>query len=514
MESSSVLSSTFGGYNAFLLALVALVLYNIGLVIYRLFFSPLARFPGPKITAITGWVEVYWDVVKGGQFIFQIEKWHEQYGPIIRITPWEVHIRDAEFYDELYSAKSRFSKMPHLMHRFNIPLSTFDVVEHDHHHRRRAIVAPFFTRQKVIDFSPYVTTRIEKLCKILETQYKGTGKVVILNEAWGALVTDALTWYTSALSYDFLDYPGFQAPFTTAIRNLAYSIPVSTHFPWFVAIMKALPESLIAVLDPQMKAVFDFHNELRKQIRRIGSGDNDGNKMVKHRTVFHELLGSNLQKGELTEDLLHNEAASITAAGIDTTKSALSVASFWIIKKREVYERLHNELVEAIPDSSQMPPLTDLEKLTYLQAVVQESALRLSYGVTERLMRTNPAGVIRYGKYTIPPNTRFSMTSYLQLRSPEIFPDPEEFIPERWLNNPVSPSGHPLNRYLSVFGKGPRMCLGMNFAQAEMYLALAGVFRRLDFELYQTDRSDVDMAGSYFVPMPKDGSQGVRVLVK
>ena len=138
----------------------------------------------------------------------------------------------------------------------------------------------------------------------------------------------------------------------------------------------------------------------------------------------------------------------------------------------------------------------------------------MSYGLSERLTRTDPTGVIQYGKYTLPPGTRFSMSNYLQVRDPEIFPHPDEFLPERWLNDPVSSTGHPLSKYLTVFGKGPRMCLGMNFAQAELYLGLAGLFRRMDLELYETDRSDVDMAGSFFVPLPKASSKGMRVIVK
>lgn len=138
----------------------------------------------------------------------------------------------------------------------------------------------------------------------------------------------------------------------------------------------------------------------------------------------------------------------------------------------------------------------------------------MSYGLSERLTRSNPIGVIHYGKYALPPGTRFSMSNYLQLRDEKIFPKPDDFVPERWLNDPVAPTGHPLSKYLTVFGKGPRMCLGMNFAQAEMYLGLAGVFRRISFELYKTDRSDVDMAGSYFVPLPKESSKGVRATVK
>ena len=56
------------------------ILYIIAVGIYRLYFSPLARFPGSKLTAATGWIETYYDVYKGGQFTFQLQKWHEKYG--------------------------------------------------------------------------------------------------------------------------------------------------------------------------------------------------------------------------------------------------------------------------------------------------------------------------------------------------------------------------------------------------------------------------------------------------
>ena len=184
---------------------------------------------------------------------------HKGEGPIIRINPWEVHISDPEFYEELYNSKSRFSKMPYLMHRFGIPRSTFDVVDHDEHHRRRAAVSPFFARQKIVNFTPYIQTRVEKLCAILEDDYGGKSKVVSLNEAWAALVTDALTWYTTAISYDMLDYPSFETPFTAAITKLAYAIHVSTHFPGFLKSMQSLPESFVSLLNPALKAVFEFH---------------------------------------------------------------------------------------------------------------------------------------------------------------------------------------------------------------------------------------------------------------
>ena len=50
--------------------------------LYRLCFSPLAGFPGPKIAAATSWYEFYFDVIKRGKYIYEIEKMHRQYGII------------------------------------------------------------------------------------------------------------------------------------------------------------------------------------------------------------------------------------------------------------------------------------------------------------------------------------------------------------------------------------------------------------------------------------------------
>ena len=62
---------------------IYLVVYLLAGAVYRLRFSPLAKFPGPKLAALTLWYEFYYDVVKKGRYSWEIGKLHEKYGKIL-----------------------------------------------------------------------------------------------------------------------------------------------------------------------------------------------------------------------------------------------------------------------------------------------------------------------------------------------------------------------------------------------------------------------------------------------
>jgi hypothetical protein len=161
-----------------------------------------------------------------------------------------------------------------------------------------------------------------------------------------------------------------------------------------------------------------------------------------------------------------------------------------------------------MPDPNSIPECKILESLPYLSAVISEG-LRLSYGVTTRLPRVAPTETLHYKGYAIPPGTPVSQTCYFVLMNPTIFPDPENFDPERWLDKEKR-----LDKYLVSFGKGSRQCLGINLAYAELYLTTATLVSRFDFELYETSLKDVQIKHDFFVAVPDLSSKGVRVTVK
>lgn len=68
-------------------AVCAYGLYLIGLLFYRLWLSPLAKFPGPKLAAATAWYEFYYDAICHGKYTFEIGKMHKEYGQILHLPP-------------------------------------------------------------------------------------------------------------------------------------------------------------------------------------------------------------------------------------------------------------------------------------------------------------------------------------------------------------------------------------------------------------------------------------------
>ena len=247
------------------------------------------------------------------------------------------------------------------------------------------------------------------------------------------------------------------------------------------------------------------------QIKSIIS-DHESGKILSdtHRTIFEELLLSDLPPSEKGLARLSDEAQNTLAAGSTTTVHHLKSTIYFILADEQIRRRLQAELAEAIPHASSIPPLHVLEQLPYLNAIVKEG-YRTNDGASTRLARIAPDTDLKYRNTVIPMGTTISMSTYIQHRDQTIFPDPETFDPERWLGEGASKR----ERYLVNFSKGTRGCLGINLAKAEIYFTLAALFRRFDLKLFDTVRSrDVDTARDFFVPYASKESKGVRVTVE
>ena len=145
-------------------------------------------------------------------------------------------------------------------------------------------------------------------------------------------------------------------------------------------------------------------------------------------------------------------------AGSDTVGNALTQLHYHLLVNPEKLARLKQEVQDFKKSATSAPKWQDLKQLPYLTACIDE-ILRLANTVTHRLARVAPKEGLRYKQYYLPAGTSVSMSTYLTHMDPELFPSPDDFIPERWL----SPEGKALSKFVNPFSKGPRICLGIEY---------------------------------------------------
>ena len=225
-------------------------------------------------------------------------------------------------------------------------------------------------------------------------------------------------------------------------------------------------------------------------------------------TVLHEIYEVDLHASEPSISRLAQEAQTLFGAGTETTGNTLSVTTFHLLADASKAERLKKELLGLSEDLSLPLSQDDLQKLPYLSAVVSEG-LRISSSATGLLPRVNPNAAIAYQSYLIPAGTAVS-TSIPDVHFDEsIFTNAHQFKPERWLDD----GGKALEKYLVPFGKGPRSCVGMALALAELYMVIGNVFRAFDMQLVDTTEEDMTMAHDFFSPFGPANSKGLRVAI-
>ncbi|KAI5864077.1 cytochrome P450 [Durotheca rogersii] len=495
------------------------ILRAVGLVVYRLRFSPVAKFPGPRLAAATHWYEAYFDLVSrgGGQWTFQIKRLHEEYGPVVRINPDELHIDDPEYYDVIYGNSSPnrpIDKIEKFRYRFGVPEATVQSAKAEVHRRRRAAIAPCFSRGRIRNRNDDLQRILDRISHRLETEFSGTDKVLNVNDMWAAMASDIITEIAFARPTDYSGAPDFQSPFAQATAKMVRFGHLNTHFGVLASAMNWLPDAVLGMLVPPIRPILAFRKEMGDQIQEILSGKNMDVKETSHLTIFHDALSADLPAEDLTYTRLQQEAMGVNGGAVETTSWALTVTLFHVLHSPSIKSQLRAELETFMPDPTQILTWDELEELPYLSAVIMEG-LRLSFGSVQRLPRVNRLGALEYEQWKIPPNTPVSMDAYHIHTNEAIFPNPSAFRPERWLGDPTGPGGaHPLSHYMVSFGRGARNCLGVNLAWMELYVALATILRRHDLELFETGRDDVDFAVDLVRPMPKWNSKGVRVVVK
>jgi cytochrome P450 len=152
---------------------------------------------------------------------------------------------------------------------------------------------------------------------------------------------------------------------------------------------------------------------------------------------------------------------TVIVAGHETTAIAIAWALWYVLRDAAVRDRLRVELATVAAED-----VDAIAKLPYLEAVCHET-LRIQpiAGSVARVLRSP----MTLGDYELPAGVCVAPSIIALHRRPELYPDPDTFRPERFLERRFAP-----HEYMP-FGGGHRRCIGAAFAQYEMKIVLATI---------------------------------------
>ncbi len=215
--------------------------------------------------------------------------------------------------------------------------------------------------------------------------------------------------------------------------------------------------------------------------------------------VVADLLTARHEDGKpLSDQEIRDAVLTVLLAGHDTTAVSLAWAFEQLLPRPDVMDRVLSELRQVTGGELRAE---HLPKLEYLDAAVRESLrLRNVVPFVVRLLKAPFAA----GGREYPAGVHLCPCLHLTHRRPDVYPEPEQFRPERFLGErrPAPNEWYP-------FGGGNRACLGMAFALYEMKVVLATVFSRVRPERPPGSESRVVRRGILMAP-----HDGVRVILR
>jgi cytochrome P450 len=214
--------------------------------------------------------------------------------------------------------------------------------------------------------------------------------------------------------------------------------------------------------------------------------------------VLSLLLEARDEDGQPMTDIeLRDELMTLLAAGHETTATELAWSFDLILRAPKVLRRIHDEMSEARTGAAGE---LDFERMPYLDATIKE-VLRLRPAIPAVGRKVQEPMV--FAGFDIPKGMLLVPALYLTHRLPDIYPDPDELRPERFLDTKSDPYA------FLPFGGGIRRCIGLAFALFEMKVVLATILARVSLELTRPEPAKVKLRGFTHAP---NGGVPVKVV--
>lgn len=254
--------------------------------------------------------------------------------------------------------------------QFGTPDTGFEAVSHHLHRMRRQVLNPFFSKACIVRLQPIITSMIEKLSARID-ECKDAGQPINMRLAYMCFTTGVITSYSLNRCWNHLDIPDWSPLWCKTIRETAEMSKWLKQFPWMWKIIKGLPESIVGALNPGLILDLDMQNvgshsivspfmlsqqfqKIKRQILDIMEGKEqieDVSNYGPPRTIFHELLNSDLPAEEKSLNNLAQEGQNVIGTGADTTANVSSCTTFHVLNSamRDKYRQWNLATAEQLP---------------------------------------------------------------------------------------------------------------------------------------------------------------------
>ncbi|RFU29840.1 hypothetical protein B7463_g6505, partial [Scytalidium lignicola] len=439
-----------------------------------------------------------WEHTRG----FRTKRLYEQHKKhlIIRLGPNSLSFADVRAIRDIYGHSTKCGKGELYTVQAGSHFNLLDVVDKDEHSRKRRMLSnAFATRNleqwefKVHDKVKKLVTQFDKYCteQLLDGEEPKAEDLTINFRRWSNLFTvDAIADIGLSETLGLLVTGNDTLMIdTNKASKESFHFVESLHGGNRAASIIAWADAWFHILKPVTDLASRYFNQQWQHGRNYG-------KIVSHLTrrrlqryqngeqlddflacLIHDKQGKprHLDQGEIEA-----EVNVIMNAGSDTTAIALTHALYYLIKNPSKLAKLREEVASAFSNDSTIVPYAKVKNLPYLKACLDES-LRITPPVSFGLPRkTPPEGTLIIGKF-IPGNTAVSVPAYVTHRDPDIFPQPEEYRPERWLED--EEKAKEMRNYFIPFSAGARGCIGRNISYLEQHVLIATLVHRYDFAL-------------------------------
>lgn len=455
-------------------------------MVYRLYFHPLAKFPGPKINAVSSVPSIL--SLLRGRLPLENKQLHDYYNnaPVIRVSPNELSFNTAQAWEDIYGFKKlprkNFHKDPiHVGSVDPLPgASTLTMSDDDNHARQRRALSHSFSTLALVEQEDIINGYVSKLIENLDRMSTANEPFNMVN--WLNFTTfDIIGDLAFGEPFGCLDKGAFHS-WVALIYETVKVGALEQATRRFATVGTWTQEMLLNLIPKEVRQRRRNHLVFSKEkvLRRLNE-----KKDTDHRDFIYYILR---QKEKKAYDLHENEiilnGALFIVAGSETTANLLSGLIARLLWNKDKYNKLCEEIRSTFREEKEIT-YENTSKLVYLNACIEEG-LRVHPPVPTGLLRTVPKGGDFVDGHWVPEGTSVAVSSWAAAHNPANFVDCDSFIPERWLE-PGQPGYDPkyqadLKKAAQPFSLGPRGCIGKHLSYLEMRLILTRVLWNFDVE--------------------------------